>query len=67
MRFEVQQTKYNSRMNIYLSMSMDNINPLDVDEDLKDIKQFLMDKYMPEPPKKFTFKEWLISKMSFKK
>ena len=54
MNYEAKSTEYNEKMQIYLSVSTNDINPVAIKEDLDLFKQFLLDKYVKkiEPDKK---------------
>ena len=60
MDFEAKSTEYNEKMQIYLAVSTDDINPIAIKEDLDLFKEFLLDKYVKEiePDKKP--KNWLF-------
>ena len=59
MNYEAKSTEYNEKMQIYLAVSTNDINPVAIKEDLDLFKQFLLDKYVKkiEPDKKP--KNWL--------
>ena len=59
MNYEAKSTVYNEKMQIYLAVSTDDINPIAIKEDLDLFKEFLLDKYVKEiePDKKP--KNWL--------
>ena len=60
MNYEAKSTVYNEKMQIYLAVSTDDINPIAIKEDLDLFKEFLLDKYVKEiePDKKP--KNWLF-------
>ena len=60
MDYEAKSTEYNEKMQIYLSVSTNNINPIAIKKDLDLFKEFLLDKYVKEiePDKKP--KNWLF-------
>ena len=62
MDYEAKSTEYNEKMQIYLAVSTDDINPIAIKEDLDLFKEFLLDKYVKEiePDKKP--KNWLFFK-----
>ena len=45
MKFDVRTTMYSKDFTIYISAGMNNINPLEVEEDIEIMKQYLIDKY----------------------
>ena len=59
MNYEAKSTVYNEKMQIYLAVSTDDINPIAIKEDLDLFKEFFLDKYVKEiePDKKP--KNWL--------
>ena len=54
MDYEAKSTEYNEKMQIYLAVSTNDINPIAIKEDLDLFKEFLLDKYVKEiePDKK---------------
>ena len=62
MDYEAKSTGYNKKMQIYLAVSTNDINPIAIKEDLDLFKEFLLDKYVKEiePDKKP--KNWLFFK-----
>ena len=60
MNYEAKSTWYNEKMQIYLAVSTEDINPIAIKEDLDLFKEFLLDKYVKEiePDKKP--KNWLF-------
>ena len=59
MNYEAKSTEYNEKMQIYLAVSTEDINPIAIKEDLDLFKEFLLNKYVKEiePDKKP--KNWL--------
>ena len=60
MDYEAKSTGYNEKMQIYLAVSTNDINPIAIKEDLDLFKEFLLDKYVKEiepdkKPKKLAF------------
>ena len=60
MNYEAKSTEYNEKMQIYLAVSTNDINPIAIKEDLDLFKEFLLDKYIKEiepdkKPKKIGF------------
>ena len=60
MDYEAKSTRYNEKMQIYLAVSTNDINPIAIKEDLDLFKEFLLDKYVKEiepdkKPKKLAF------------
>ena len=62
MDYEAKSTGYNEKMQIYLTVSTNDINPIAIKEDLDLFKEFLLGKYVKEiePDKKP--KNWLFFK-----
>ena len=59
MDYEAKSTGFNRKMQIYLAVSTNDINPIAIKEDLDLFKEFLLNKYVGEiePDKKP--KNWL--------
>lgn len=65
MKFEVKSQEYKSDFTIYLTVGMNKINPIEVEKDLNEFKEFLIEKYFKEEPKsKLTIKEWFKEKFN---
>lgn len=62
MKYDVKEYKYSDNNVIYLSVGTNNNNPLEIEKDLMDIKQFLIDKYFDKKTK-FSFINWIKSKL----
>lgn len=59
MNYEAKSTEYNEKIQIYLSVSTNNINPIAIKEDLDLFKEFLLDKYVREIEPDNKPKNWL--------
>jgi len=62
MRFEVKEIEHSKNDFIYISFGTNNNNPLEIEKDLKEIMQFLKDKWI-EKKTNYSFKEWLNTKL----
>ncbi len=46
MKYEAKSTKYTEKIQIYLSVSANDINPIQIKQDLDEFKEYLLDKYI---------------------
>ena len=60
MNYEAKSTEYNEKMQIYLAVSTEDINPIAIKEDLDLFKEFLLDKYVKEIELDKKPKNWLF-------
>lgn len=60
MDYEAKSTEYNEKMQIYLAVSTNDINPIAIKEDLDLFKEFLLDKYVKEIESDKKPKNWFF-------
>ena len=46
MNYEAKSTEYTEKIQIYLSVSTNDINPIEIKQDLDKFKEYLLDKYI---------------------
>ena len=46
MNYEAKSTEYTEKIQIYLSVSINDINPIEIKQDLDKFKEYLLDKYI---------------------
>lgn len=46
MNYETKSTEYTEKIQIYLSVSTNDINPIEIKQDLDKFKEYLLDKYI---------------------
>jgi hypothetical protein len=64
-KFEVKKHNYSRKgfpLSIYLSISTDTVNPLELEKEIELIMEYLEEKYRePKKVKNFSLKEWLVN------
>lgn len=63
MKFEVNETYYGEQINIYISVDMNNVNPLEVEKDIEEMKNFLIEKFENKKIEKKSWIEWIKEKL----
>ena len=46
MNYEAKSTEYTEKIQIYLSVNTNDINPIEIKQDLDKFKEYLLDKYI---------------------